>query len=369
MSSDKIKLPVSYMGNFAYDICVEDSFDRLEDEIVNLGLSGRKVCVVSETNVAPLYLDEVIKVFEKVSDNVTSFVFNAGEQFKTLDTVRELYTFLIEKHFDRNDFLVALGGGVTGDLTGYAAATYLRGVSFIQIPTTLLAQNDSSIGGKTGVDFDAYKNMVGAFHQPILVYINYNTLKTLDERVYLSGMGEVIKHGLIKNYKEYVWLKENADKVINLDKEALEHLLVESLSVKKNVVENDPLEKGERALLNFGHTIGHAIEKHIDFKLYHGECVAIGMVLAARISADRGFITEDDYNDIIMTLEKYKLPTNTRALGLSDEDIATIVANTKNDKKMDADTVKFVLLNQMGNAIVDRTVTTDIMKDVITRQN
>lgn len=189
-----------------------------------------------------------------------SIIFEAGESQKNLDTVKMIYEKLILAKFDRKDLLVALGGGVTGDITGFTAATYLRGIDFVQIPTSLLAQVDSSIGGKTGVDFDSYKNMVGAFHMPKLVYINVSTLTTLSDEQFISGMGEIIKHGLIKDSAYFDWLIENHDRILARDKDVLMEMIRVSCNIKRVVVENDPTEKGDRALLNFGHTLGHAIE-------------------------------------------------------------------------------------------------------------
>ena len=214
------------------------------------------------------------------------------------------------ERFERRDILIALGGGVTGDLTGYAAATYLRGIGFIQIPTSLLSQVDSSIGGKTGDDFSSYKNMVGAFHQPELVYSNVSTLKSLTKRQYISGLGEIIKHGLIKNAAYYRWLKENREDILARDTAVMMEMIKVSDEIKKNVVESDPFEKGERAKLNFGHTLGHSVEKLMDFKMLHGECVSIGMAAAAGISYERGLISRDDFDDVINTLEDFMLPVS-----------------------------------------------------------
>ena len=340
-----------------YDIVIDDSFDRLKEELADFQLKDRRVCIVSETQVAGYYLDEVKELLEDVSDYVTTFVFPAGEQSKNLNTVRDLYEHLILEKFDRNDILIALGGGVVGDLTGYASATYLRGISFIQIPTSLLSQVDSSIGGKTGVDFDSYKNMVGAFHQPKLVYINTSTLKTLSTREYLSGMGEIIKHGLIKDAAYYQWLKDNKDAILQLDGDTLITMIEQSCNIKGDVVENDPKEKGERALLNLGHTLGHSIEKLMNFQLLHGECVMLGTKYAAYISYLHKHITIEEYQDIVSTLV---------AFGMSDDalslDIDTVIAVTKLDKKMDAGVIKFILLSKIGEAFIDRTVSDDDMR-------
>ena len=273
---------VKYEGKPLYNIVIEQSFDKLAEEFDKLGVTGRKLCIVSDSNVAPLYAKYVEDQLSKTGNKVFTYVFEAGEANKNLDTVEDVYEFLIKNHFDRKDMLVALGGGVVGDLTGFTAATYLRGISFIQVPTSLLAQVDSSIGGKTGVDFRAYKNMVGAFYQPKLVYMNISVLKSLSDRLFNSGFGEIIKHGLIKDAAYYKWLRDNISNIKNRNSDALEQMIYVSCNIKREVVEKDPKEKGDRALLNFGHTLGHAIEKLMNFKLYHGECVTLGMIAALK---------------------------------------------------------------------------------------
>ena len=206
--NDKNTITVRENGHFSYHIFLEKSFKELADRLSELEIQERRVCVVTDTNVAPLYLDEIRTCLQTCCRQAEEYIIPAGESHKTLDTVRGLYEHLILKGFDRQDVLVALGGGVVGDLTGFAAATYLRGIRFIQIPTTLLSQIDSSIGGKTGVDFDSYKNMVGAFHQPSLVYINISVLSTLPEEQFASGMGELLKSGLIRDADFYEWTIE-----------------------------------------------------------------------------------------------------------------------------------------------------------------
>ncbi|MGN0243910.1 MAG: 3-dehydroquinate synthase [Lachnospiraceae bacterium] len=348
-------------GKPIYDIVIDDSFARLPQELAFLELKEKRVCIVTETNVAPYYLDDIRQLFESLAKTVVTFVFEAGEKNKTLDTVRNLYTTCIEHQFDRKDILVALGGGVVGDLTGYTAATYLRGIDFVQIPTSLLSQVDSSIGGKTGVDFDSYKNMVGAFHQPKLVYINISTLRSLPEREYLSGMGEIIKHGLIKDVSYYQWLKDNSGAVLTKDPEALIDMIYRSCNIKGDVVERDPKEQGERGLLNFGHTLGHSIEKLMNFSLLHGECVMIGMQYASWISMKCQNISQEEYRDIIETMELYGFQRD-MIQTLSTEDI---VAATKLDKKMESGIIKFILLKKIGDAYIDRTVTDDMMKEAL----
>ena len=224
-------------GEAVYDIVLAQSFDGLKEAVSCLPVKEHKICIVTDSNVAPLYLEEVRSILSGCCKAVSVFTFPAGEENKHLDTVRNLYEHLILEHFDRKDMLAALGGGVVGDLCGFAAATYLRGIDFIQIPTTLLSQVDSSIGGKTGVDFDAYKNMVGAFHMPRLVYANLSTLLTLTEEQFSSGMGEVVKHGLIKNKEYYQWLKDNREGIVSREPALCQAMVYESCMIKKRVVE------------------------------------------------------------------------------------------------------------------------------------
>ena len=335
-----------------YDIVIEETFDRLKEEMLALKSDTKKLCMVSDSNVAALYGKQVQEILAGCSRKTELFVFPAGEEHKNLTTVKDLYEFLIQKKFDRSDMLVALGGGVTGDLCGFAAATYLRGIPFVQIPTTLLSQVDSSIGGKTGVDFDSYKNMVGAFHMPSLVYTNLSTLKTLDAEQFASGMGEIIKHGLIKNADYCKWLSEHAEQIQNRDLDACRTMILESNRIKRDVVEKDPKEQGERALLNFGHTLGHAIEKLKDFTMLHGQCVAVGSIAACEISALRGQITRDEADWVRGLFRRFGLPDTVTGL-----DAGEVMEASRHDKKMEQGTIKFILLRGIGNAVVDRTVT------------
>ena len=340
-----------------YQIVIEESFSQLKPRLLELGTSSIKLCIVTDSNVAGLYGEEIREILTGCSARTEMFVFPAGEENKNLNTVRELYEFLIRHHFDRTDMLVALGGGVTGDLCGFAAATYLRGISFVQIPTTLLSQVDSSIGGKTGVDFDAYKNMVGAFHMPRLVYTNLATLQTLDQDQFSSGMGEIIKHGLIKNQEYYRWLCRNASAIEARDLKVCREMIWESNRIKRDVVENDPKELGERALLNFGHTLGHAIEKLKDFTMLHGHCVGLGCLGAMRICVMRGYVEEECLLGLRRLMESLHMPTKA---GRVQAD--RVLADTKSDKKMDGDTIRFILLRAVGEAFVDRTVTSEEMR-------
>lgn len=346
------RLPILYNKKPCYDIVFTKSFDELWDELAALGCDNRRICIVTDTKVDQIYGEEVLKLLDGKCRKVCKYAFPSGEENKNLDTVKGIYKFLIEEGFDRKDLLLALGGGVVGDTTGYVAATYLRGIDFVQVPTTLLSQTDSSIGGKTGVDFDGYKNMVGAFKMPKLVYMNLAALQTLDDRQYFSGFAEVMKHGLIKDALLYEWLIENMYEICERDLDVLQEMLMRSCSVKKLVVEKDPTEQGDRALLNFGHTIGHAIEKAKNFELYHGECIALGAVAAAYISWKREMLTMEEYYEIRDMYVPFYLP-----ISIDNIDPEEILKLTKSDKKMESGKIKFVLLKKIGKAVLDNTVT------------
>ncbi|MBS7008177.1 3-dehydroquinate synthase [Anaerostipes sp.] len=354
------KLEVREQGQKIYDIYFRDSFEDLTEAMSGLHLSGRKICIVTESHVAPLYLKEIYDLLSPVCAKVTTFSFSAGEAHKQLKTIEHLYEQLIRNHFDRKDLIVALGGGVVGDMAGFAAATYLRGIDFIQVPTTLLSQVDSSIGGKTGVDFIQYKNMVGAFHQPKLVYINVNTLKTLPEREFSSGMAEVIKHGLIKDREYYHWIRSHKSEILSKDPGILTKMIKKSCDIKRQVVEADPKEQGERALLNFGHTLGHAVETLMDFSLLHGECVAIGCRLALKLSEKRGMISAEETKEAGALFDDFHL--DQRFDRLTPEQI---IETTKSDKKMSGGHIRFILLRNIGEACIDLTVSDEEMTEVL----
>lgn len=351
------RLTILYEKKPCYDIVFSVDFQDLLPELQTLSIEGRRIGVITDSNVAALYGQELMTLLEGNCKKNVMYSFEAGEEHKTLSTVKNIYEFLIKEQFDRKDLLIALGGGVTGDITGFTAATYLRGIDFVQIPTTLLAQADSSIGGKTGVDFDGYKNMVGAFYMPKLVYMNVSLLKTLDDRQFFSGFAEIMKHGLIKDSLFYEWLLDHMYEISDRDTDTLLEMVEQSCKIKKLVVEKDPTEKGDRALLNFGHTIGHAIEKYKNFTLTHGESVALGMTAAAFISWKHEWLSMEEYYEIRDMFVPFQLP-----ITIEDIDPEEILRLTKSDKKMEGDSIKFVLLKKVGKALIDRTVTDeDIM--------
>lgn len=354
-------LPIYYNGALCYTIELHNSFLGFAESLKELQLTGRRLCIVSDSNVDTLYGDEVqTLLLQNGFQTVIRFVFPAGEEYKTLTVIEDLYEVLIRHGFDRSDALIALGGGVTGDMTGYAAATYLRGIRFIQVPTSLLSMVDSSIGGKTGVDFRGYKNMVGAFHMPSLVYVNLSVLQSLDKRQRASGMGEIIKHSLIRDKEYFSMLQSQKEDILDLRMNAITTMVFCSQQIKKQVVENDPKEKGERAHLNFGHTIGHAIEKALHFALLHGECVGLGMVAAAHISFLRGNITKEELLTIEDLIASYGLPV--RFKDLNNEEI---IDNCFHDKKKEGNSIRFVLLQSVGNCYTTLDVSKEEMNAAI----
>ncbi len=324
---------------------IKKTFSELSDAVLKSGIPHNSCMLVGDSNTMPLYGKTVEAELLKCFGRVYTYSFQAGEQYKTLASVEALIREMQKCNIRRNDCVFALGGGVTGDMAGFAAAIYLRGIRVVQLPTSLLAMIDSSIGGKTAVDLDAYKNMIGAFHMPEFIYAATNTLKTLPKREFVSGMGEVIKTALLADRELFELLCEKHEDVWDPESDILTDLIARCAAIKTDIVRRDPKEAGERALLNLGHTIGHAVEKYKDFKMLHGECVAAGLAAASYISMRRDLISENDYKRINETLTLYGLPTK-----VSNLDPDEILKLTRSDKKMSAAGIRFVLLSRIGNA-------------------
>lgn len=359
-------IPVTFQGTHAYDVVIDAGalFSYLKTAFLGGALSGfqnRRFLILTDETVAPLYADALRKALAPFAKSTDCMILPAGEQYKTLDEVRRVYDTLIRKSFDRKDLLFALGGGVIGDMTGFIAATYLRGIAFVQLPTTLLSQTDASVGGKCGVDFDGYKNMVGAFHMPRLVVIHPQVLRSLPDREFCSGMAEVIKHGLIRDRDYAARLLREKERILQKDPDILAGVIARSVEIKRDIVEHDPLEQGDRALLNFGHTIGHAIEKASGFTMLHGECVSLGCMAASFLSAKRGLLTEEKVAYIRSLFEAFLLPVRCEL----PSDPRAILSLIRSDKKMDAGQIRFVLLKDIGDALIDSTVTKEEMLDAI----
>ena len=307
-----------------------------------------RVAIVTNTTVAALYLEQLAGALRSREVDVLSIVLDDGERYKDWATLNSIYDALLERRCDRKTTLIALGGGVVGDLAGFAAATYMRGIPFIQVPTTLLAQVDSSIGGKTGINHPLGKNMIGAFYQPRLVLADTKVLETLPPRELSAGMAEVIKHGLIRDGAFFAWLEQNMEKLLACDPDALAHAVRRCCEIKAAVVAEDERETGVRALLNFGHTFGHAIESGLGYgKWLHGEAVAAGMVMAADLSRRMGLIARADVDRIIALLERARLPIAPPGIAP-----ALLLKLMGVDKKAEGGKLRFVLLDGIGAASI-----------------
>ena len=360
-----IKVDISIQKAEGYNIIIEPDFGGLSKALSDIFASADKFMLVFDSNTENYYKEILLQNVGSIGKKMYTFTFKEGEESKNLLTVQELYEELIINKFERKDVILAAGGGVVGDLAGFTAATYLRGIRFAQIPTTLLAMSDSSVGGKTGVDLMAYKNMVGAFHQPKLVYMNTNTLTSLPDREYLSGMAEVIKYGYIWDEEFLSYLEGNTEKIISKDREALEYIIFHSCRIIKEIVEQDPMEKGLRAILNYGHTVGHAIEKLMGFTLLHGECVALGMVAAGRIAVGRSLISERELDRMKKILSNYKLYNKIFVSGIRFN-IKDVLEATKSDKKMQGGRIKFILTKKIGKAEIYTNITDEEILSGIT---
>jgi 3-dehydroquinate synthase len=311
-------------------------------------VSGKRVAVVTNPVVAPLYLDRVRRAVEQAGQPMVVIVVEDGEQAKSWATLDRVFDALLAAHCGRDAVIVALGGGVVGDLAGFAAATYQRGIPFIQVPTTLLAQVDSSVGGKTAINHARGKNMVGAFHQPLAVIADVATLDTLPDRELRAGLAEVIKHGFVLDPEFVGWLEANIDKLLARDRVALAHAVRRSCELKAQVVAADEREAGLRAILNFGHTFGHAIEAGVGYgEWLHGEAVATGMVIAAELSARAGTLRRGDADRIRALIARAGLPVQGPNLP-----VERYLELMQVDKKAAGGKVRFVLLEGFGRAVL-----------------
>ena len=325
-------------------------------ELYTQHIKARQVMVVTNTTIAPLYLDKVLNNLQGFA--VETVILPDGEQFKTLETVTHIFDKLLAGKFSRNATLIALGGGVIGDMGGFAAACYQRGIAFVQIPTTLLAQVDSSVGGKTGVNHPLGKNMIGAFYQPQCVIADADVLDTLDDRQLSAGLAEVIKYGLIRDLEFFEWLETNINALLARDKQALAYAIERSCLNKAEIVSEDETETGVRATLNLGHTFGHAIETGAGYGTYlHGEAVAIGTCQAADLSRRKGWLTDADVDRIIALFKKCKLPTQPPEQLDSDRFLELMAVDKKNVNGQ----IRLILLSKIGVATLPIDVDQDLL--------
>lgn len=328
-----------------YQITVDYGFESFKTQVLPL-IKGDTVAVITDDNVEPLYYSDIERLLD--GKKVYKFVIKAGEESKNAQTYINLVNQLAKAGLSRKSTVIGLGGGVVGDLSAFIASTYMRGVGYVAIPTSLLSMVDSSVGGKTGIDLDAGKNLLGTFFQPDAVYINVNFIKTLSSRELTSGLGEIMKYAFIDN------------RITPSDIEKIDYfdLIVKSLEIKRDIVERDERESGDRMLLNFGHTVGHAIEKLYNYSLSHGECVVKGMYYAVKSSYSLGFMSEEDYNKAI---EFLKLSGVELSVNFSKEDILSVM---KADKKADGDTVNFVFSKGFSKPLIKKVLLKDIIRSI-----
>jgi 3-dehydroquinate synthase len=349
------------LGDRSYPIHIGPGLLAQSDLIVP-HLLQKRVMVVTNTTVAPLYLAQLTATLESAGVKVATVVLPDGEAYKNWETLNLIFDALLTDRAERKTTLIALGGGVIGDMTGFAAACYQRGVPFVQIPTTLLSQVDSSVGGKTGINHPLGKNMIGAFYQPKVVLADTDTLKTLPARELSAGLAEVIKYGLIWDADFLAWLEANMDKLRALDATAIAHAIYRSCEIKAQVVAQDEREGGIRAILNLGHTFGHAIETGMGYGNWlHGEAVAAGMVMAAQTSQRMGWISEADVARTRALIRAAGLPDVAPDLGVD-----TYLEYMGHDKKVEGGRMRFVLLKKLGEAVITGDVPRDVLTAVLT---
>lgn len=335
------------LADHAYDITIgEGLLSGIGSACSAVGLRGT-AAVVTNPTVAPLYAATVVDALQAAGFHPVMIEIPDGEEFKTAATLQQVYDQLIAGGLDRHSFVVALGGGVVGDLAGFAAATYLRGIPFVQVPTTLLAQVDSSVGGKTGIDHPLGKNLIGAFYQPRLVLSDVSTLKTLSERHYRAGLAEVVKYGVVLDAELFALLEAEVEGLLQLNPQLLERVIARCCEIKAWVVEQDERESGLRAVLNYGHTLGHAFETLAGYHdLLHGEAVAIGMVMAAGLSVHEGYCSSGDATRIVNVLQRMGLPTSAPAV-----EKEALVQALGRDKKNRSGTLQYVCNRGIGTYV------------------
>lgn len=342
--SDKTKILNVELGDKSYPIYIGIDLLSMKSLFVDQ-IQGRQVMIVTNKTIAPLYLDKLTSILDGF--NVQSVILPDGEEFKKLETLNKVFDALLEAKFDRTSTLIALGGGIIGDITGFAAASYQRGVGFIQVPTTLLSQVDSSVGGKTGINHELGKNMIGAFYQPKAVIIDVNTLDTLSNQEFSAGMAEVIKYGLLGNADFLSMLEANIESIMARKKDLIIEVIFNCCQDKARIVELDEFEKGKRALLNLGHTFGHGIENAFGYGNYlHGEAVSIGMVMAAKLSKDEGNLSHEETLRVESILSKADLPISIN----KTIDSETLITAMSLDKKSIDGKIRLVLLKSLGDS-------------------
>lgn len=347
------------LGDHSYPIYIEKDGNTLSSFLCPQ-IKGKRVVVVSNTTVLPIFKPQIENALTDF--DVSYYAMPDGEAYKTLDTYHDIMTFLLEQGAARDVTLIALGGGVVGDICGFVAATFMRGVDFIQVPTTLLSQVDSSVGGKTAVNHPLGKNMIGAFYQPQAVYIGMDSLASLPKREFAAGMAEVVKYGILADADLFEYLEKNVSAIQQMDDDVMAYVIHRCCAIKAEIVAEDEKEQGRRALLNLGHTFGHAIEAEQGFGVWlHGEAVAAGMVQACQLAKLRGWVSDSDVNRVVALLKAFDLPTS----GPSTMSCDDYIKHMKKDKKVKASTIRFILPKQLGQAILVSDVTESELQTIL----
>ena len=360
MAKNNILVPINKKS---YEVIIEPSIiHNIGNELIKIGIkNNRKILIISNKEIASLYGKQVIESLKQKNFDANIFIIKAGESYKTISTLNEIFNSAFSNGIERTSLMIALGGGIVGDITGLAAATWLRGIDYIQIPTTLLSMVDSSVGGKTAVNHPKGKNLIGAFHQPKAVFIDIETLKTLPKREFKAGIAEVVKYGIIKDKElfEFLESKINIKKINNLDNESLIKIIKKSVKTKSDIVSKDEQENGIRAILNYGHSFGHVIENLCGYGSYlHGEAISIGMRIAGDISFERGLLSKENLFRQNNLLKEFGLPIEVPKL--SKEKVLNILMG---DKKVREGKMRFVLAKDIGNvAIFDNINNSDFLK-------
>ncbi len=331
----------------------------LDNELYSKHINSKKIALITNEQIADLYLSEISQTLKTF--DLKTLVLPEGETEKNLETIGKAAEFLSDNGIDRDSSIIAFGGGVIGDITGFVASSYMRGIKFLQVPTTLLAQVDSSVGGKTGVNISRGKNLIGAFYQPSAVIADTKYLNSLEPKRLSEGLAEVIKYGLIRDEDFFVWLSKNTSRILALEPEVMAHLIERCCQIKAEIVSEDEREGSIRAILNYGHTFGHAIESLTDYSVYtHGEAVSIGMVMAASMAERMGMLSKDDKKDIINLLESVNLPTEKPSLNSND-----FLKSMKRDKKAQDGEIRLILLEGIGRAIISNDYPNEILMKTI----
>lgn len=351
----KIKVKVARRPRDKYTIFIKENAVDFLPDFLKENCIGTKYAILTDSKTKKIYGNSLLKFLKKNKISAELISFEQGEKSKTLETVEKLAEEMITKHFDRNSALIILGGGIAGDIGGFLSSVFMRGIPYIQIPTTLLAMVDSSIGGKTGVDLKLGKNLIGTTTQPKAVFVDINYLKTLPQNQIVNGLGEIIKYGVIKDKKLFKYIEKNLDKILNKDVSALEYIIERSIKIKVKIIEKDEKELNDtRILLNYGHTFGHALEKMSNYTLLHGFAISIGMVMVNRLAIEQKIMKENDAERIKTLLQKAGLPI-TSMKKPTEKDILS-------DKKRSGDFINFVFATKIGKAIVHKEKITNLSK-------